>query len=108
MAQCILEEELIVAKSQEKINRNTNLLNLSVSMCDAFRQEHEAATASRNEELDLLRTVRKMVRRRLEGIGSSVVARDDSFENEEVATYEAATFDHQGGNQADALEGYGM
>merc|ERR1712146_38573 len=47
------------------------LLNLSVSMCDAFRQEHEAATASRNEELDLLRTVRKMVRRRLEGIGSS-------------------------------------
>merc|ERR1712224_194212 len=79
MEQCILEEELFVAKSNEKINRNTNLLNLSVSMCAAFREEHAAATASRNEELELLATVRKMVRRRLDGLGSSVVSRDDSF-----------------------------
>merc|ERR1712039_185459 len=108
MAQCILEEELLVAKSNEKINRNTKLLELSVSMCAAFREGHEAATASRNEELELLATVRKMVRRRLDGVGASVVSRDDSFENEEVATYEAATFDHQGGDSADALEGFGM
>merc|ERR1712039_1125238 len=104
MAQCILEEELLVAKSNEKINRNTNLLNLSVQMCAAFREEHAAATASRNEELELLGTVRRMVRRRLDGIGASVVSRDDSFENVEVATYDAAEFDHQGGDSADALE----
>merc|ERR1712203_1133706 len=104
MAQCILEEELLVAKSQEKINRNSKLLALSVKMCAAFREEHAAATASRNEELELLKTVRKMVRRRLEGLGSSVVSRDDSFENAEVATYDAAEFDHQGGDSDDALE----
>merc|ERR1712187_473817 len=39
MAQCILEEELLVAKSNEKINRNTKLLALSVSMCEAFAEE---------------------------------------------------------------------
>merc|ERR1711990_989516 len=108
MAQCILEEELLVAKSNEKINRNTNLLNLSVSMCAAFREEHAAATASRNEELELLGTVRKMVRRRLEGVGASVVARDDSFDNAPVDSYNAATFDHDGGDEGDALEGFGM
>merc|ERR1712196_382036 len=54
MAQCILEEELLVAKSNEKINRNSKLLALSISMCAAFREEYEAATASRNEELELL------------------------------------------------------
>merc|ERR1711990_467473 len=108
MAQCILEEELLVAKSNEKINRNTNLLNLSVRMCAAFREEHAAATASRNEEMDLLAVVRRMVRRRLEGLGGSVVARDDSFDNEAVASYDAAEFDHQGGDEGDALEGFGM
>merc|ERR1711907_204868 len=74
---CILEEELLVAKSKEKINRNSKLLALSVKMCAAFREEHAAATASRNEELELLKTVRKMVKRRLDGVGASVVARDD-------------------------------
>merc|ERR1711939_1181493 len=108
MAQCILEEELLVAKSNEKINRNSNLLALSVSMCAAFREEHAAATASRNEELELLGTVRKMVRRRLDGLGGSVIARDDAFENEQVAEYDAAEFEMQGGNEADALEGFGI
>merc|ERR1711907_170855 len=103
MAQCILEEELLVAKSKEKISRNSNLLDLSIQMCDAFVAEHTAATASRQEELELLVTVRKMVRRRLEGLGSSVVSRDDSFDNEVVADYEAAEFDHQGGDEGDAL-----
>jgi len=108
MAQCILEEKLLVAKSNEKINRNTKLYDLSVEMCAAFREEYAAATASRNEELELLGTVRKMVRRRLGGLGASVVSRDDSFENNVVATYDAAEFDHQGGNQDDALEGFGI
>merc|ERR1719352_1509857 len=108
MAQCILEEELLVAKSKEKIHRNSALLALSIEMCDAFRAEHAAATASRNEELELLGTVRKMVRRRLEGLGSSVVSRDDSFDNEAVDTYEADSFEHNGGNQDDALEGFGQ
>jgi len=108
MEQCILEEELFVAKSNEKINRNTNLYNLSVKMCEAFREEHAAATASRNEEMELLGTVRKMVRRRLEGVGASVVSRDDSFENNVVATYDAAEFAHDGGEAGDALEGFGI
>jgi hypothetical protein len=108
MAQCILEEELLVAKSNEKINRNSKLLALSVSMCAAFREEYAAATASRNEEMELLGTVRKMVRRRLEGLGGSVVARDDAFENEQVAEYDAAEFEMNGGNQDDALEGFGI
>jgi len=36
-------------------------------MCAAFEAEFEAASESRDEELDLLQTVRKMVRRRMEG-----------------------------------------
>jgi hypothetical protein len=108
MAQCILEEELLVAKSKEKISRNSALLKLSVEMCNAFVAEHVAATASRNEEIELLGTVRKMVRRRLEGLGGSVVARDDSFDNAEVASYDAAEFDHQGGDEGAALDGFGM
>merc|ERR1712113_89522 len=72
MAQCVLEERLLVSKAEEKINRNSSLLRLSEEMCEAFEDEHEAATDSRKEELDLLKTVRKMVRRRLEGLGSSV------------------------------------
>jgi len=108
MAHCILEEELLVAKSEEKINRNSKLLALSVKMCAAFREEHAAATASRNEELELLKVVRKMVRRRLDGLGGSVVARDDSFDNAKVDTYEASTFEHDGGNSGDALEGFGI
>ena len=108
MAQCILEEELLVAKSNEKIHRNSKLLELSVRMCAAFRDEHAAATASRNEELELLGTVRRMVRRRLDGLGSSVVSRDDSFDNEAVDTYEGDSFNHDGGNTDHALDGFGM
>merc|ERR1712146_789276 len=103
MAQCILEEELLVAKSKEKISRNSNLLDLSIQMCEAFVAEHAAATASRNEELELLKTVRKMVKRRLDGVGASVVARDDSFKNAKVDKYNAATFEQKGGNKDDAL-----
>jgi len=58
--------------------------------------------------MELLKTVRKMVRRRLEGLGGSVVARDDAFENEQVAEYDAAEFAMDGGNQGDALEGFGI
>merc|ERR1712146_170994 len=108
MAQCILEEELLVAKSKEKISRNSNLLDLSIQMCEAFVAEHAAATASRNEELELLKTVRKMVRRRLDGVGASVVSRDDSFDNARVDTYEVEEFEHDGEDQDDALEGFGM
>jgi len=72
MAQCVLEEKLLVTKSTEKVSRNTKLLNLSREMCAAFRAEWEAATESRKEELSLLDTVRKMVRRRLEGLGAAV------------------------------------
>lgn len=72
MAQCVLEEQLLVTKSSEKITRNSALLKLSREMCAAFVEEHAAATASRDEELELLETVRKMVRRRLEGLGAAV------------------------------------
>merc|ERR1719476_749602 len=101
-------DQLLVAKSNEKINRNSKLLALSVSMCEAFQEEHAAATASRDEEMELLGTVRKMVRRRLEGLGASVVARDDSFDNTAVTSYENDSFAHDGGNQDDALEGFGI
>merc|ERR1711988_1069841 len=76
MAQCVLEEKLLVAKSDEKVNRNTALLRLSHQMCDAFVEEFNAATESRKEEQELLKTVRKMVKRRLEGVGHSVKAAD--------------------------------
>jgi len=41
---------------------------MTVEMCSAFEAEWEAATESRKEELSLLATVRKMVRRRSEGL----------------------------------------
>jgi len=77
-------------------------------MCAAFEAEYEAATAGRNEELDLLGVVRKMVRKRLGGLGASVVGRDDSFDNEAVRSYDHDSFEHDGGNRDDALEGYGF
>lgn len=61
-------------------------------MCASFEAEYAAATAARNEELELLDTVRGMVRRRLSGLGGSVVARDDSFDNEAVRSYEGDSF----------------
>jgi len=77
-------------------------------MCEAFVAEHGAATAGRNEELELLRVVRGMVRKRFGGLGASVVARDDEFNNEAVTSYEHDSFEHDGGNRDDALEGYGF
>jgi len=93
MNMCLFQESLLIQKSEEKISRNTNLLELSVEMCAAFEAEHAAATASRREELDLLKTVRKMVKRRLDGIGANVVSRDDSFDNVDVDGYTASSFD---------------
>jgi len=58
MAQCVLEEKLLVAKSSEKVDRNTNLLRLTNQMCEAFVEEFNAATESRKEEQELLKTVR--------------------------------------------------
>lgn len=77
-------------------------------MCAAFVAEHAAATAGRNEELELLVVVRGMIRKRFGNLGDSVVGRDDSFDNEAVAAYEGDSFDHAGGNRDDALEGYGL
>jgi hypothetical protein len=57
----MLEENVIMSSSEDKILRNTNLLNLSVEMCAAFEAEYHEATAGRNEELELLAVVRKMV-----------------------------------------------
>jgi hypothetical protein len=77
-------------------------------MCAAFEAEHAAATAGRKEELELLKTVRKMVKRRLDGIGANVVARDDAFVNEEQDEYVSAEFEMDGGNADDAMEGFGI
>lgn len=49
-----------------------------------------------------------MVKKRLGGLGASVVGRDDSFDNEVVRSYDKDEFEHNGGNRADALEGYGF
>jgi len=54
-------------------------------MCDAFESEYEAATTARNEELNLIETVRGMVKNRLGALDStSVGRRDDDFNNEAV------------------------
>jgi hypothetical protein len=57
----MLEENVIMSSSEAKIERNTNLLELSREMCAAFEAEYHEATAGRNEELELLAVVRKMV-----------------------------------------------
>jgi len=57
----MLEENVIMSSSEAKIARNTNLLALSREMCAAFEAEYHEATAGRNEELELLAVVRKMV-----------------------------------------------
>ena len=49
-----------------------------------------------------------MVKRRLENVGSSVVQRDDSFHVERADAYEHGQFEHEGGDEDDALEGFGM
>lgn len=108
MGQCVLEERVLVNASQTKLSRNTKLLNLSVSMCTAFENEYKAATASRDEELELLVEVRKMVKKRLDTVSASVRARDDTFHNEKVQKYDAAHYMHDGGNADHALEGFGM
>jgi hypothetical protein len=57
----MLEENVIMSSSEAKIERNTNLLELSREMCAAFEAEYHEATAGRNEELELLAVVRRMV-----------------------------------------------
>jgi len=57
----MLEENVIMSSSEAKIERNTNLLALSREMCAAFEAEYHEATAGRNEELELLAVVRRMV-----------------------------------------------
>ena len=57
----MLEENVIMSSSEAKIERNTNLLELSREMCAAFEAEYPEATAGRNEELELLAVVRRMV-----------------------------------------------
>lgn len=49
-------------------------------MCDAFEDEYEAASAARREEIELIETVRTMVKSRLGALDStSVGRRDDDF-----------------------------
>ena len=70
-----------MSDASQKVSRNQNLLDTSVSMCDSFAAEFATATAARDDELELLDTVREMVRKRLAGLGgTSVGARDDSFD----------------------------
>ncbi len=49
-----------------------------------------------------------MVKRRLDGIGANVVARDDAFVNEEQEAYVSAEFEMDGGDADDAMEGFGI
>jgi len=50
-------------------------------MCQAFEDEYNSATEARDEELELVATVRKMVKERLGPLDStSVRRRDDNFE----------------------------
>jgi len=58
MKQCVLEEQLVMSQAEQKVNRNTGLLNTSTSMCQSFLDEFNTATESRDDELELLATVR--------------------------------------------------
>jgi hypothetical protein len=108
MQQCVLEEKVLVNASKTKLARNIKLFNLSKSMCAAFEKEFAAATNSRNEELKLLVQVRRLVKKRLDGLGSAVTSRDDSFTNKKVQKWEKGTFNQNGGDKSAALDGFGM
>lgn len=94
MSQCVLEEQVVMDRANEKVVRNTNLLNASVAMCEAFEEEYETATESRNEEIELLGVVRNMVNRRLSGVAQSIVDRDDGFQAYSGPQYQEEEFDH--------------
>ena len=60
-------------------------------MCDAFLAEYDTATEARDEEMELLRTVRSMVQQRLGHLAdNSVGAFDDGVVYEGGDAYEAA------------------
>jgi sugar-specific transcriptional regulator TrmB len=80
MKQCVLEESLVMSASEQKVNRNTNLLNKSTSMCDAFQDEYKLAKESREEELELIETIRKMVNHRLSQFSGTSVDEGYTFD----------------------------
>jgi hypothetical protein len=91
MKQCTLEEQLIMSQAEQKVNRNTGLLTTSTAMCQAFLDEYNTATESRDEEMELLRTVRSMVQQRLGNLrNNSVGSFDDGVTYEAQDAYEAA------------------
>jgi hypothetical protein len=71
-------------------------------MCDAFEAEYEAASTARSEELELIETVRGMVKNRLGALDStSVGRRDDDFTNESVRSYGTQDYTGVGGDTDD-------
>ena len=83
MKQCVLEEQLVMSQAEQKVNRNTGLLTTSASMCQSFLDEFNTATESRDDELELLATVRSMVQQRLGNLrNNSVGSFDDGVVTE--------------------------
>merc|ERR1719473_1401065 len=77
MKQCVLEESLVMSQAEQKVNRNQGLLDTSVSMCQSFLDEYNTAKEARDEELELLDTVRSMVQQRLGNLANNSVGRFD-------------------------------
>ena len=87
-----------MSASQQKVDRNTNLLNKSVSMCDAFQEEYDLAKASRNEEIELIETIRKMVNYRLSQFSGTSV---DEWSGDSASEYQGEMTMVGGGNARD-------
>lgn len=65
MNACVLEEGIVMTAAQEKVSRNTEMLDTATTMCESFRVSYEVATEGRNEERDLLRIIRQLAEKRM-------------------------------------------
>jgi len=65
MERCINTEDSLVTKSKAKFSRNQGIYDATVTMCELFDEEYNAAEEARVSELTLLASLKTMVTSKL-------------------------------------------
>lgn len=105
---CVATQTQVIGSATTKLNRNTDFLAQAQSMCDNFKQEYEAASEKRNDEIKLIDEVRKIVEARYGEISKEVTQRGTeevsqwAAGNNAYAVKKPEAFQHQGGKLNEA------
>lgn len=98
LGQCISNQNSILITANAKLERNQNLLDSALKMCDSFHKEFVAASESRHQELELIEVIKQKVEVRYGALAPAVKERVskeffDAHRNENA--YQNASFQHK-------------